>query len=372
MAIYKIFPEKDTTVYSFYPVKNTGRDEILEISNNQNSLTSSTYGEVSRVLIKFSTSDILNVLNNKVGNSQFSASLKLYNAFSTAIPLDYTLYCYPLSQSWNMGTGKFGDNPQTINGVSWLYTLNSGSGRWTTSSFGNYVTASFLSNNKGGGTWYTGSSTLNPVSSQSFSYNDINDIEFDVTNTVKLWNSGSIQNEGFIVKLQDSLEFQTGSYFGLSNFSMDTHTIYPPSLEIKWNDYSFNTGSSTFTFINSNKIVITISNNVNKYYLDNIQRFRINVRPQFPSRAFQTSSVYLKNYYLPTSSYYSVKDLDTDETIIDFDNIFTKISADENGNYFDIYMDGLEPERYYKILIKTTISGSTNIFDDNYYFKIIQ
>jgi len=40
--------------------------------------------------------------------------------------------------------------------------------------------------------------------------------------------------------------------------------------------------------------------------------------------------------------------------------------------YFDVYMNGLEPERYYQILIKTTISGTTLILDDNYYFKVIR
>jgi hypothetical protein len=34
-------------------------------------------------------------------------------------------------------------------------------------------------------------------------------------------------------------------------------------------------------------------------------------------------------------------------------------------------MNGLEPERYYAIVIKTEINGSTVIFDDNYYFKVI-
>ena len=68
---------------------------------------------------------------------------------------------------------------------------------------------------------------------------------------------------------------------------------------------------------------------------------------------------------------YSVKDLDTNETLIDFDSEFTKISCDSQSNYFDIYMNGLQPERYYKILIQTTISGSTIVKDDNYYFKVI-
>jgi hypothetical protein len=34
-------------------------------------------------------------------------------------------------------------------------------------------------------------------------------------------------------------------------------------------------------------------------------------------------------------------------------------------------MSGLEPERYYAILIKTNINGSTIIFDDDYYFKVV-
>ena len=75
--------------------------------------------------------------------------------------------------------------------------------------------------------------------------------------------------------------------------------------------------------------------------------------------------------YLPTSSYYAVKDLDTNEFIINFDDQYTQISSDERGNYFDVYMSGLEPERYYKILIKTVLNNSTKIFDDNYYFKVI-
>jgi hypothetical protein len=34
-------------------------------------------------------------------------------------------------------------------------------------------------------------------------------------------------------------------------------------------------------------------------------------------------------------------------------------------------MDGLEPERYYKILIKTLIGGTTQVLDNSYYFKVV-
>jgi hypothetical protein len=49
--------------------------------------------------------------------------------------------------------------------------------------------------------------------------------------------------------------------------------------------------------------------------------------------------------------------------IVDFDTNFTKISCDSTGPYFDVYMDGLQPERYYRILIKTTLDGSTTVVD---------
>ena len=61
----------------------------------------------------------------------------------------------------------------------------------------------------------------------------------------------------------------------------------------------------------------------------------------------------------------------TNEFVINFDTQYTQISSDNRGNYFDVYMSGLEPERYYKVLIKTEINGSTLILDDNYYFKVI-
>ena len=63
--------------------------------------------------------------------------------------------------------------------------------------------------------------------------------------------------------------------------------------------------------------------------------------------------------------------MDTNEFVIDYDTTYTKLSSDANGNYFDIYMNGLEPERYYKICVKTIINGSVLILDDNYYFKVV-
>ena len=116
---------------------------------------------------------------------------------------------------------------------------------------------------------------------------------------------------------------------------------------------------------------MSLAENPGEFNINSINRFRLNVSPLYPVRTFQTSSFFIGKNYLPTSSFYAVKDLDTNEYVIDFDTSYTQISADGKSNFFDIYMEGLEPERYYEILIKTTIDGSTRIYNDNYFFKVI-
>jgi hypothetical protein len=65
--------------------------------------------------------------------------------------------------------------------------------------------------------------------------------------------------------------------------------------------------------------------------------------------------------------------LDTEEIVVDYDRIYTKISCDFQGNYFDVYMNGLEPERYYKILIKSIFANKeVVVFDKDYIFKVIR
>jgi hypothetical protein len=141
MAIYRIFPSQDTTIYSQYPHMNTGRDEILEISNDL--IVDLLEYQISRALIKFSSDDI-NIAFSLINSSSYDSYLKLFLANASNIPLDYSLECYPLFQTWNMGTGKYGDIPLITNGATWKSTVNSGSiPLWVTSSTD--VTSSFSS-----------------------------------------------------------------------------------------------------------------------------------------------------------------------------------------------------------------------------------
>lgn len=383
MAVYKLFPSKDASIYSFYPYMNTGIDPIIEAGNlnlNFNSLP-----QVFRFLIKFDQSEIENIIDNKIGNTNFSSHLKSYIATAQGIVSETNLEIYPISGSWNNGTGTYLDSPFTVNGVSWKSRTFSGSlGQdWLTSGLNPYVTASWSgSNNSGGGNWFTGSNDPNNTNievNKTYDLRTKKDLDVDVSDIVRVWYSSSksiggftdIANEGFIVKWEDAIEFSKEDAIQpiMQFYSTDTNTIYPPQLELRWDDQSFETGS--LKEINTQDLFVSLDNNPGVFYSESVNRFRLNVRPDYPVRTFQTASIYTTNSFLNSGSLYAIKDLDTNEFVIDFDSNYTKISCDGDGNYFDIYMNGLEPERYYEILIQTTVSGSTIVKGDKYYFKVI-
>ncbi len=295
MAVYKIFPEKSATLYSYYPTLNSGQDEILEISTFY---SIGGTNETSRALIKFPSTQISDTITNKIGTSSFDAYLKVYLANASEIPLNYTLFSHPLSKDWNVGTGRLGNSPITTDGVSWEYTVQSGSTTWIDGSFTSGTTGSYYGTNDGGGTWWTSSLYQ---STQSFTNVSDKDIELKVTETVKAWNSSSISNYGFILKHSSSLEFTDADKFELKYFSGTTHTIYPPALEFRWNDSVYNTGS--LTVVTSSLYAVTMWNNKAEFQQDSIQRFRVNVRDIYPSVAFRTSISYANTKALPSTSY---------------------------------------------------------------------
>ena len=383
MAVYKLFPLQDATIYSFYKYMNTGIDPIIEAGNLNVNIN--PVPQVFRFLVEFDQNEINSVIDNTIGNVQFSSSLRCYIANAQGVDHDSCLEVYPISGSWRNGTGTYLDVPITTNGCSWVSRTFSGSGGedWDLATSTAYVTASWSgSNNQGGGNWYTGSldTNANIEVSQCFTLRSEKDLNAPVTDIIKTWYSSSkgiagtytrIVNDGFIVKWEDTIEFSTSDAIQpiMQFYSVDTNTIYPPQLELKWDDQVFETGN--LPAIATTDFYAALDSNPGVFYSESINRFRINVRPDFPTRTFLTSSLDTQNHYLNSSSMYSVKDLDTNETLIDFDPEFTKISCDAQSNYFDIYMNGLQPERYYKILIQTTISGSTIVKDDEYYFKVI-
>ncbi len=358
MAIYRIFLEKDASIYTETPNANTGKDEILEIGSYKDA---SDTPQVIRSLVKVSDQDINNVIGQIIGHTDFSASINMYLAEASEIPVDFTLECYPVGASWDNGTGKFGDVPTNVTGVSWSYRTLNETNPWSNAISGSITGSTNLL--AGGGVWYTTAS-----STQSFFQDSILDLNFDISNAIKLFYTGSLVNNGFIFKLPNILENNPESNLRLRYFSKDTKTIYPTTVDFKWDDSSYITGS--LSVLNTDNKKITIKNNKETYKQSEIVKFRLLSKPTYPTRTFTTSSIYLTNYALSPESYWSIIDNYTEEVVIDFDNLGTKISCDNNGSYFKVYMSSLQPERFYRILIKTIVDETVTIIDDNLIFKV--
>jgi hypothetical protein len=289
MATYKLFPIQDSTIYSFYPTMNTGIDPILEVGNLN--LNINPLPQVFRFLLKFDQDEINSVISSKILNKPFKSHLKVFTAEAQGILFDTNLEIYPISGSWDNGNGTYLDSPFTTNGVNWVTSDYENGTPWPTSSFNPYVTASFSENSViGGAVWFTGSSdptNSNLLATQSFTLRGDKDLNVDVSSIVNVWISSSlgsgsytdIQNEGFIIKFEDAIEFSFNDSVQpiLQFYSVDTNTIYPPILELKWDDSYY---SSSLPDVIDESIFISLENNIGKFYEESFHRFRLNVRPK--------------------------------------------------------------------------------------------
>ena len=367
MTIYRIYPEKDTFIFTESANGNAGSDEILEIG----SYSVADVLQTSRILMRFETQEIKDTINSKIGSTAFTASLHLNFATAYELLSSFSVYVHPLYDSWIKGVGKYDDSPTNNSGASWNYKNTANTSSWTLpfspGGLPPYVTSSYSGIYPGGASWYTGSNGI--LFNDNFTFSGSNyDINIGVTPIVCMFYSESLANNGFIIKIQDSLEKDTSSTFRLKYYGKNTNTIYTPYLEFKWDDSVY---SSSLSDLSTDKIIISTSNNKNVFRLDDKKRFKLSAKPEFPIRTFTTSSIYLQEYKLPSGSCWGIKDEYTGEMVIPFDSSFTKVSTDNTGNYFDLYMNTLRPERYYRVLVKTIIGGSSIILDDKIIFKVI-
>jgi hypothetical protein len=389
--IYSIFANRDATIYERQYTMNTGIDPLLELSHETPGSGSSIYN--SRILLKFDVSDI----ESRVNSGKISQNAKYYLALVTAdireIPQEYKIYAYPLSSSWTNGTGKFVNLPYTTDGVSWRYRTSKRTGtewdippgvtsyEWDNISqtwvdaailFGtNYMSATVTSSyftHEGGGTWWDYD---NLECTQSFSFQST-DLYMDVTNIVKKWitGSGRFENDGMILKFSNEMESSPDNLVNsLKFFGTDSNTIYVPRLNVVWDDSEFITGSLTPATEDN----LNLNVKLKKFYAEKEKaKIRIYAYSRYPQKNYTTTAYQTVNHYLPSSSYYEIRDAHSDEIILPFDENGTKISCDGTSSYFNLWMDSFQPERFYRVVVKVERDGGDNvqIFDNNHYFKV--
>jgi hypothetical protein len=375
-----IFPTKDTWISSgssnitgeSFKDQNFGRDQILEVKKE---FYNFDFDYPTRALVEFS-GDEFTELSKSVADGTITSDakyyLRLYEAEGNSeMTEEYTLAIQPISQSWTEGIGKFGDNPKNTDGCSWENRSNPVGGTavpWADAG------VSVLKTTGMGGTSFISEST------QAFS-NESPDVNVEVTNMVNMWLEGREENYGMLIKFNATQETDSTTLGNLKFFSRNTHTIFSPRLEVRWDDHLPCTGSNTgsLTQITSSGLAdnfLYMKGLREEYKVGERVKFRVGARKRYIQKTFSTSVQTAADSFIPEGSgSYAIKDVGTDEFIVPFkdkeDVSYTKLSCDSNSNYFIQYLDGFYPDRVYKILLKLKLDdGQEQVFDDDFEFTV--
>ena len=372
---YFTFGEKDSTIYQVSGSMNSGLDEILEIRKDVSD--TGDVVNVSRILVQFDLSTISQSIHNDIiTNPKFF--LNLYDAKPTSLATSQSLYAYPVSQSWTMGDARSYDNPVVEEGSSWYYKDGSTDGTlWGPAYSGsNTVSAS-------GGSWVSGSGYEGEL---KFTHKS-SDFRMDVTDIVNKWLDAedTLANYGFMVKRDGTVgntitasndEGSTDKLGNFSFFSSDTHTKYPPTLETVWYDSKWDTGSlDPLSSTNLEDMVVYMKGLRPEYKENSKVKFRVVGKERFPTKTYATTPADLTVKYLPSgSSYYSIKDAETNDVIVGY-STSSLISCDSSGNYFNLDLEGYQPERYYTLEYRIqsgsdTVDETDQYFDAGFTFKV--
>ena len=307
--------------------------------------------------IMFDADEIENFISSSnIGSTSYSASLRLYETKGTSgLSETYKIAAYPISQSWDEGIGKESDRPKTTEGASWKYRKNRDG-------------ASETSWQTAGGKYIAGDEVTQSFSSES------PDINMNVTPILKKWFGNVNKNYGLLLRFSGSRETSTGSFEDLKFFSRQTNTIYSPKIELKWDDHlpatGSNTGSLTALDLSGNSENYLYPIHLREAYKETEKvKFRFGARKRYINKSFTTSVQTVSgSYFAEGSASYSIIDMATNESMVPF-SAYTTMSCDTTSPYFMQDLNGFEPNRAYKILIKVNHNdGQKIIYDDDFEF----
>ena len=319
MALKRYIPIQDTFIVSGSD-NNYGADQILELGQTEQG------PGVARILMQFPDLEI---------ESGTRATLHLYIAGAYNLPGSFTIQAASLTQDWLGGIGRVGDLDK--DGATWNRT-GAGTTQWTV----------------------PGAISGSEFVTQSIASRDLlTAVNLDVTDLVT--NQSSLA-----LKFGDEDEcLEYGSK--ISFYSKETHTIYRPYLELKWDDSIYETGS----LVECRDPFGTFANNLrNEYTVGDVARVDLAIKDPYAPRIWSTGSIYQPTCVLPSSSYWGIKDEYTNEMIVNFDPVATRISADGSGSFFILDTSNLEPERYYRLLVEVQQEKQTVVVDNKNIFRV--
>jgi hypothetical protein len=319
--IYFVTASKDASVYSLTPTKNTGLDEILTISKHYNRFEER---DNARTFIHF---DIDNIPSYVTASN---VELHLSLAQPEELAGSYTLYGYPVTESWEMGRGTW---PETINtdGINWEIQ--------------------------------TGVDFTTEVS-QSFTYFG-GDVNMNIKPIYDYWTGST--NYGIRLSHTSSIEESGLEYGVLKFYSKETNTFLQPLMKLQWDDSIFTTGS--LLPLSDSQIIIRSKELRDSYNEGNKIKIKVIGRGLYPTKTFTNTFTYNDIKYLPQTSYYAVREEITKRVIVDFSE-YTKISCNSDGNFIVMDTSNFPTNRVYRLLFKVVRDGISEFIDDDLTFII--
>jgi hypothetical protein len=361
-------PIQDASLYEQFPQRNTGYDEILEIGKSSDGLYR------IRGIMEFDLRSIEDEMTNLTIPLDAAFWLNLRIANAEDFKRRQVVQFFIVSQSWVEGTGFFAqDTTNPEDGASWQFRQSTDDVEYsesyegsTTQSFtasadvwGTAFSASY------GGTYISGSSGTQVI----FGFKP-GDIRIDATGLFRELISGSAgANYGILMKLTDEDEATSTVKANLKFFSNQTHTIYPPMVEVIWDSQVYSVPADSGLSLAPEDYELYIPNARSEYVSGSMHRIRIGIRDRSPVKTFTDTFRFGPKYYLPSASYYSIKDAATNAEVIPFD-AGSKINADGTGSYFDFQVENMFINRTYKILVLTEKPWGNEIIDTGHRFKV--
>ena len=343
-----ITASSDATIYERYPNLNAGHDEILEVGKKQDRLETSN-GR-ARSLIKFTLTDLVGAPTN----SDAYLSLKVANA--TRLNQDAKVYVYPVSRSWEEGSGYFDSDG--------FVTVSNDGATWNVYASGSDWSGSLPASGEGG------DYRLTPMVSASVTEIVNDELRINVTDIVQPMYSGSSKsdNYGMLLTFSGSAESDLNNKGNIKFFSRQTHTVHEPLLELVWLNHSIETGS--LKTLSSLDIEIAPRNMKAEYKAGSVLKMYFTVRNKYPAKAYANTRRFENRYYLPpSSSIYTIVDAGSGTTVVPFDN-YSHLDCDTTGSYLMLDTKPLYKNRFYELSLKTTL-GSEVYFSRPFRFKVV-
>lgn len=335
---------------------NFDLDSGITVSNFTGGAGSSP--ENARILIQFPTSKISSArASNQIpAKDSVNFYLRMFNAEHTSTtPSDFSVKVNPLSEAWSEGIGL---DMETY--------LDKDSSNWDSSSFGT--------------AWSTSGGSYNTDSGyeKSFTFDSgTEDLLVDVTNVVEAWLDSSLNDYGFLVRLDSSLENgnQERSYYTKKFFARGSeYYLKKPVLEARWDGSSLTSSLLPDPYIQADKYVANITNLKTSYKKYESAKLKVHTRKQNWSPNVYTVASANSSVDLISELYYKITRVSDNLEIVGYSTgsapYYSKLSYNSEGSYFNLDMSIFEENFMYQINLLRKDGSNFIELEDKFRFRV--